>query len=153
MTKKELIAATADYLHDTDVRKPVSSPRHVFHITDDEGNGKDFIVRATEKTVMYTQPDVKAVLDAMLYVIEEALKSGDSVTISGFGTLGYKYKRGGKTVLPTTGKEYFYSDRYLIRFKPGNTLKNCAKVFNMASNDRFMQADPVYEEDIEADGE
>ena len=53
MNKKELISKTADILRERGIRKPVKVPRQVFHITDDEGNQKDFIVRKTDKTVMY----------------------------------------------------------------------------------------------------
>ena len=90
MNKKELISKTADILKERGIRKPVKVPRQVFHITDDEGNQKDFIVRKTDKTVMYNIEDVTAVLDACLSVIEQTLEHGEEVGIHGFGNFSMR---------------------------------------------------------------
>lgn len=43
MTKKDAITLVVEALKQNDVRKPVSFPKQTFHITDDEGNHKDFL--------------------------------------------------------------------------------------------------------------
>ena len=88
MNKKDLISKTTEVLRNNDIRKPISTPKQVFHISDDEGNQKDFVVRKTDKSVLYNTNDVTAILEACLSVIEDAIKHGEDVSLHGFGTLG-----------------------------------------------------------------
>ena len=86
MNRKELVRRIAAVMKDNGIRKPISSPKQVFHISDDEGNTKDFVVKKTDKSVLFTIDDVESMVDAFICVIEDALKHGDSVSIRGFGT-------------------------------------------------------------------
>lgn len=49
MNRRDFIKKVACQLRDNNIRKPVSMPKQIFHISDDAGNSRDFIVRATEK--------------------------------------------------------------------------------------------------------
>ena len=80
MNRKELVRRIANVMRENDIRKPVSSQKQVFHISDDEGNSKDFVVKKTDKGVLFTYDDVEAVMDTCLAVIGDSLyQSEDSV--------------------------------------------------------------------------
>ena len=49
MNKIDFIKCVSDVLRTNDIKKPVSIPKQVFHISDDEGNSKDFTVKKTDK--------------------------------------------------------------------------------------------------------
>ena len=82
MVRKELIRRMTEVMRENDIRKPISFPKHVFHISDDEGNRRDFTVKKVDKSVIYTADDVEAVLDTLQYVIQEALKAGEEKTVT-----------------------------------------------------------------------
>ena len=54
MNRKEFARRVATLMREKDIRKPVSIPKQVFHISDDEGNSRDFVVRKTDKSVQFT---------------------------------------------------------------------------------------------------
>ncbi|MCD8208997.1 MAG: HU family DNA-binding protein, partial [Bacteroidales bacterium] len=93
MNKRDLIREINNVLRENGVKKPISIPKHVFHISDDDGNSRDFSVKTREKTAVYTIDDVENILDACICVIEDALKRGEEVSIYSFGTLGLKYRK------------------------------------------------------------
>ena len=68
-------------MRENDIRKPISIPKQVFHISDDEGNHKDFTVKKIDKTVLYTADDIEAILDTLQFVIQEAVKAGEEISI------------------------------------------------------------------------
>lgn len=72
MNKKELISRVAEVLRSNNIKKPVSTPKQVFHISDDEGNHKDFVVRKTDKSILYNVNDVGVILEACLSVVEDS---------------------------------------------------------------------------------
>ena len=131
MVRKDFVKRVADKLHDNNIRKPVSSPRQAFHISDDNGNKKDFIVKQTEKTVMYTIPDVENILDAIIEVIAETLKSGDTINIRKLGIFGLKYRRGRSTKLPNDDHVYAVESRYVPKFTSGSELRMAAKAYQL----------------------
>lgn len=152
MVRKELIRQIAAVMRDRGLRKQISIPKHVFHISDDEGNNKDFVVKKTDKSVLYTADDIEAVLDACQYVIQEAMKAGDEISIRGFGTLGLKYRkpRIAKNVLD--GEPIRMEGHYVPKFVSGNDLKRCAQVYEQSVTDKKLRAPlPIFSEDNEED--
>ena len=135
MNKKELISKITDTLRTNNVRKPISSPKKVFHISDDEGNSKDFIVKSVNKSVLYNSDDVSAVLDTCLEVITESIKQGESIYIHGFGTLGLHKRAARKTKHPETGKMIDVDARYVPKFQFGNILRMAAKIYELNKDD------------------
>lgn len=93
MNKKELIQHIGDVLRANNTKKPISIPKQVFHITDNNGNSADFSLKVTDKTAIFTRDDITAIIDACIYVIQESLKRGEPVTIHGFGSLGLNYRK------------------------------------------------------------
>jgi nucleoid DNA-binding protein len=139
MNRSELARKITGVLRDNDVRKPISSPRHVFHITDDEGNSKDFVVKKKERGAIYTVDDVNAILDACQYVIEDALRHGDNISVRGFGTLGLKYRKERATKKLGTDEWVRVAARYVPRFEFGNELRKCAMVYEASLGDRLPE--------------
>lgn len=156
MNRKELIKAVTDLLHDNDVEKSIRLPKQVFHISDNEGNSKDFYVSKTNKTVPFSQKDVEEVLNAYFSVVVDALKRGEMVTVINFGSFGLHYRkpRMAKNVLD--GEEIFLPGRHIPRFWPGNEMKRACKVFDMLLSEKGLDpslAEPVLENDDEGDDE
>lgn len=132
MNKKELISRVAETLRNNNIRKPVSTPKQVFHISDDEGNHKDFVVRKTDKTVLYNAADITAIVDACLSVVEDAIKHGEEVYLHGFGTLGVHKRAARTTKHPDTGELVEVSERYVPKFYFGNNLRMAAKLYELS---------------------
>lgn len=64
MNRTEFIKNVSDELRANDIRKPISIPKQVFHISDDEGNSKDFTIKKIDKTAIYTKDDVDNIINA-----------------------------------------------------------------------------------------
>ena len=145
MNKAELVSATAALLRDRGVRKEVRSPEYVFHISDDEGNHKDFKIKKTKKEVVYTAADVLAIIDACSDVICEQLKCGEPVTVASFGTLGLKYRKARRTRRFDNGDWIDVDARYIPKFSFGNRLRQCAQLYALSLENREatqMYVDP-----------
>ena len=154
MNKRELVSKAVEVLHQNDIRKPVSTPKHVFHISDDEGNHKDFIVKQTNKAVLYNSEDVSAIVDACLYVVKEAIKHGEDVSIHGFGNLGVHKRAARTTIHPRTGEVAEVKERYVPKFSFGNDLRMAAKIYEMSLSDfKDLPAANIPEPDNELDGD
>jgi len=151
MDKKNFVRSVAEVMHTNGVKKPVSIPKQVFHISDDDGNSKDFTVKTRDKTVYFTVNDVAAVVDACVYVIMDALKRGDYVNFSGFGRLGLNYRKPRKTKQFGTGEEVEIKGRYVPKFSFGNDLRMCAKMYELSLSDKTVEPEPVYDETDEID--
>lgn len=147
MNKSELIAATAALLRERGIRKEVRSPVHVFHISDDEGNYKDFRVKRTEKTVIYTASDVAAVFDACMDIICDQLKKGEDITIANFGTLGLRFREARRTKRIDNGEWISIKARYVPRFAFGNRLRRCAQLYGVSVGNRAALAPSADHED------
>ncbi len=136
MNRKELISRVASVMRENNVRKSVSFPKQVFHISDDEGNSKDFVVKKGEKNVLFCADDIENILNACLFVIKDALKKGEEVSIKGFGSLGLKYRVKRATKKFGTDEWIDVDARYIPKFTFGNDLRMCAKVYELSLTDR-----------------
>lgn len=138
MNRKEFVRSITSYLKNNNLRKAVSLPKQIFHISDNEGNTKDFIVRKTDKTVLYTVEDIEAILDACIYVISDSLKRGEPISIRGFGTLGLKYRKPRATKKLGTDEWIDIDARYIPKFSFGNDLRMCAKLYELSLEDKSV---------------
>lgn len=136
MKKDEFAMRVASVLRDKKARKPVKAQKSVFHISDDEGNSKAFAVTAPASQVAYTIEDVRVILDTAIQVIEELICRGDELSVRGFGTLGVKYREARKTKVPGTEDWVDIQGHYTPKFIAGNTLKMCAKIYELSMGDR-----------------
>ncbi len=149
MNKKEFIKCVADTLQANNIKKPISIPKQVLHISDNEGNSKDFSIKKTDKSVSYTKDDVSAIVDACIYIIQESLKQGEFITVQGFGTLGLNYRKPRATKHVGTSEDIVIAGRYVPKFSFGNDLRMCAKVYELSLDDRFSDTElpPVETDD------
>lgn len=147
MTRKELVSRTAAALKELNRRKPVSIPKHTFHISDDDGNSKDFYVKKTDKSVLYTAEDVEAILDTMIHVIMDAIKQGEEINVHGFGRLALKYMKPKKLRNVLDGEYMQIDGFYLPRFSPGNDLRRCGQIYAQSLIDMELNRPlPIFSE-------
>ncbi len=66
-------------------------------------------------------------IDALMDNIEQALKKGDKVTLTGFGTFQCSKRAARKGRNPRTGKEITIASCSVPKFKPGNKLREALK--------------------------
>lgn len=146
MNRKEFARRIASLMRERDIRKPISIPKQVFHISDDEGNAKDFVVKKTDKSVQFTIDDIESIIDATIYVIEDAIRHGEEISIRGFGTLGLHYRKSRKLKHVGTGKDTVAEARYVPKFTSGNDLKLSARMYELSLSDMDEQL-PIYNDD------
>lgn len=152
MNRKELVRRASNVLRDNNIKKPVYAQKQVLHISDDDGNTKDFVIKKNDNCVAFTTNDIDAIIDACIYVIQDALKHGDSISIRGFGSLGLHYRKARTTKHPTTGEDVEVDARYVPKFVSGNDLKLCAKMYELLMEEQLCELPPLgneYEEDGE----
>ena len=70
---------------------------------------------------------VEKVLDTFMDTIEKALKKGDKITLTGFGTFQCARRAARMGRNPKTGKEINIAACSVPKFKPGNKLKEALK--------------------------
>lgn len=136
MNKKKLINKIVEVLHENNIRKPITAQKTVFHISDDYGNQSDFVVKKSDRGLLFTVKDVTEIVDACLAVIEDSIKHGEEISIHGFGTLGVHHRAARQTKHPDTGEPVHINARYVPKFSFGNTLRMAAKVYELSLNDR-----------------
>lgn len=152
MNRRDFTRRVSEVLRDSDIKKPISIPKQVFHISDDEGNTRDFTVKKVDKYAIYTANDISAIMDACLYVIQESLKRGEPISIHGFGTFSLRYRKPRATKSINENKDIVIEGRYVPKFSFGNDLRMCAKIYELSLNDRLPEPEPVYDEADEMDG-
>ena len=143
MVKKELISRVVTLLRENNMKKSVSVPKRVFHISDDDGNSRDFQVKETNKNVVYTSDDVLAIIDACICVVLDTIKRGEEISIHGFGKLGLKYRQPRELKNVLDGEKCFAPGGYVPRFVFGNELARCAKMYTQAMADKEINKVPV----------
>jgi len=86
----------------------------------------DFIIAVAKKAKV---PKVVAerVLNAITDSMMSALKKGDKLTLTGFGTFSVTKRRARIGRNPQTGKEIKIPATKVARFKAGNLLKSAVK--------------------------
>lgn len=152
MNRKELVRHVVDVMRANNIRKPIHSQKHVIHISDDDGNKKDIIIKKNDTGVLFTSDDVESVVDACMCVIKESLKRGEDISIRGFGTLGLHHRKARATKHPKTGESVDIDARYVPKFSFGNDLRMCAKIYELSINDKLCELPPVDDcEDGECD--
>ncbi len=136
MNRKELVRRVSKAMRENNIRKPIRVQKQVFHISDNDGNTKDFIIKKNDTDVAFTTEDVEAIIDACIYIIQDALKHGESVSVRGFGSLGLHYRKARVTKHPNTGEFVDVNARYVPKFTPGNDLKMCAKIYELSIDEK-----------------
>lgn len=86
-------------------------------------NKQDLIAAVADATDL---PRAKAgdAVEAVLGMIEQALKKEQEVRLAGFGTFVTSRRKAGKGRNPRTGEEIAIAASTTVRFKPGKGLKD-----------------------------
>ena len=74
--------------------------------------------------VLKNKKEAKAAVDSFQNIITAALKKGESVTLTGFGTFKVDKRKARKGRNPQTGEEIKIKAKKVAKFVPGKTLKN-----------------------------
>lgn len=151
MNKKELTDRVTGLLRDNDVRKPVSSPKHVFHISDDDGNVADFVIKRRDRGAIYTRDDVALIIDACIATITESLKRGEELNIRGFGTLCLHKRAPRRAKIPGTDEWCDIEGRYVPKFYFGNDLRMAARVYELSLDEKYATMDDFDTDDEDGD--
>jgi len=71
-----------------------------------------------------TKADSKKALDAVVKTVADVLKSGDKVTLVGFGSFGVSERSARTGRNPQTGKEITIGAKKVVKFKAGSELED-----------------------------
>lgn len=86
-------------------------------------NKKEIISRMAKDTGITALQAAKA-FSSFMNGIKEALKRGEKVTFSGFGSFEIKQRKARKGRNPKTGQDVAIPPRKRIKFNPSKSLKN-----------------------------
>lgn len=135
MNRREFTSRVAALLKEDGARKRMIAPKHTFHISDDDGNKKDFVVRKSMKGILYNRDDVDAIIDACIKIIQEALMHGEPVEFRGFAKLGVHYHKLGNRTNPGTGEKLTIPGRYLPKFTALVEMKKYTAIYQRSLED------------------
>lgn len=85
---------------------------------------KNELIRAIANNVGITLKDAATVLDGTIDAITEALKNGEKIQISGFGTFEIKSKGAREGINPKTGEKIHIEASKIPAFKFGKAYKD-----------------------------
>lgn len=157
MNKGDLCSRATTILRENGVRKSIPAQKTSFKIVDEEGHAKTFNIKKEAKAPLLNSEDVKAVLDALLLVVEDALKHGESVNIWGFATLGIKYRAARRIFNVLNHEPMVLPGHFVPNFIPGGAVNRAIKFYEQSVDDeevrRSMLDQPNDDEADEADGE
>ena len=85
---------------------------------------KNELVRAIANNAGITLKDASAVLDGFVTAVTDALKAGEKIQISGFGTFEVKEKAAREGINPKTGEKIKIAASKIPAFKFGKANKD-----------------------------
>jgi len=88
---------------------------------------KEGLIDAIVNKIGCSKKDAAEALDAVLDTITKSLTSGDSVTITGFGTFSARKRAARSGVNPKTGEKIQIPAMTVPKFKAGKGLKDAVK--------------------------
>lgn len=87
----------------------------------------ELVQKIHAKSGLSTKAQTEAALDATIEALTEALKGGESVTFTGFGSFKVTDRAARKGRNPRTGKEINIPASKAVKFTPGKMLKEAVK--------------------------
>jgi DNA-binding protein HU-beta len=85
------------------------------------------LVAAIGKEAKISKAAAEKTLNAFTGSVMKALKKGDKLTLTGFGTFSVAKRKARMGRNPQTGKEIKIAATRVAKFKPGNLLKGAVK--------------------------
>ena len=139
-------------LKENDVRKTMNTTRHVLHISDNDGNQTDFVLKRQDSAVPFQIDDIHVILKYCVRAIENALQNGENINVRGFGKLEVKYREARRTKDIETGEWIDVAGRYVPKFTYGTDLRTVARLYeiSLTEGDIVTRADrELSEEELE----
>lgn len=141
MKFSEFVSSVYNHLRESDARKPVTIPKSQFTITDDEGHVRHFSVKRRDKEVLYSPDDVKKILYAIVDIVLDALKHGETISIPRVGTLHIHYREARKVRIPGSRQWKDIPAHYVPKLDPALALRESAKVYEAY---KIEDGDPLF---------
>ena len=88
---------------------------------------KDALVSAISEKTDLSKKDIEMTLEAMIEVITKALKSGDKVTMTGFGTFKVSKRAAREGINPQTKAKINIPAMTVPKFTAGKALKEAIR--------------------------
>ncbi|MFZ2188512.1 MAG: HU family DNA-binding protein [Candidatus Moraniibacteriota bacterium] len=88
---------------------------------------KDALVSAISEKTELSKKDIEMVLETMIEVITKSLKSGDKVTMTGFGTFKVSNRAAREGINPQTKAKIQIPAMTVPKFTAGKALKEAVK--------------------------
>lgn len=85
------------------------------------------LISSMAKDAKITKTAAEKALNACAGAITGALKRGDKITLTGFGTFSVARRKARKGRNPRTGREISIPASKVAKFKPGNKLRSAVK--------------------------
>lgn len=85
-------------------------------------NKADIVKHVAEKTEMKSRAEAERAVNAVFESITGALKAGDKVSLTGFGTFEVTDQQGREGRNPATGQSIQIAARKRVRFRLGSEL-------------------------------
>lgn len=127
MKKDEVVSLVCEALKQTNTRKFVSIPKQEFTITDDEGQSKKFAIKRADKEVLYTNTDVRNIVDMLIEVLLEAMRNGESVYLPKFGTICPHYREARRARIPNSRQWCDIPPKYVPKLKFSKAMVDAAR--------------------------
>jgi len=88
---------------------------------------KNELVSAMAANSGLSKADAKRALDAFIASTTNALKSGDKISLVGFGSFSVQKRNARMGRNPQTGKEIKIAAKNVVKFRPGSELSSAVK--------------------------
>jgi DNA-binding protein HU-beta len=85
------------------------------------------LIASIAKETKVSKASAEKAINAFTNSVMKALKKGDKLTLTGFGTFSVAKRKARTGRNPRTGKEIKVPARKVAKFKPGNLLKSSVK--------------------------
>jgi len=85
------------------------------------------LIAVVAKEVKISKASAEKAVNALTNTVTKALKKGDKLTLTGFGTFSVAKRRARTGRNPQTGKEIKIPATKVPKFKPGNLLKGAVR--------------------------
>lgn len=85
------------------------------------------LISSIAKGSKITKTAADKALNAFTATVTKALKKGDTITLTGFGTFSVARRKARKGRNPRTGKEIKIAATKVAKFKPGKKLRSAVK--------------------------
>ncbi len=88
---------------------------------------KGELIASVGKEAKLSKASAEKAINAFTNTVMKALKKGDKLALTGFGTFSLAKRRARTGRNPQTGKEIKIPATRVAKFKPGNMLKSAVK--------------------------